>query len=149
MSYKVKIRWLIIAAVVVFIISTVLYYTGNQFDDSGNFVGNPYVDFQQFLDFFSVLSFIFLVILYFLPALVFTAWFKFARIYVPAALVFSVGGGAKGSDLFNTDAEFFTTFFSFIFVVVSIVLIVRAQRRVKREQPRGSNPFPMGGQKPS
>ena len=98
-------------------------------------IGNPFDDLQQFLDFFSVLSFISLIILYFLPEQIFITWFKFARIYIPIALVLAVGGGAtsNGSDLFNTDAEFFTTFFSVIFVVISIVLIIRAHRRLKRQ----------------
>ena len=135
MSYKIKIRWLIIATVLIFCVSTILYYTGNKFDNAGNFIGNPFDDLQQFLDFFSVLSFISLIILYFLPEQIFITWFKFARIYIPIALVLAVGGGAtsNGSDLFNTDAEFFTTFFSVIFVVISIVLIIRAHRRLKRQ----------------
>ena len=135
MSYKIKIRWLIIATVLIFCVSTILYYTGNKFDNAGNFIGNPFDDLQQFLDFFSVLSFISLIILYFLPEQIFITWFKFARIYIPIALVLAVGGGAtsNGSDLFNTDAEFFTTFFSVIFVVISIILIIRAHCRLKRQ----------------
>ena len=124
MHYKDKIRWLIGAAVFCFALSIGLYYLGPRFDDIG-FV----------LEIFSPFSFVFLIILYFLPEQIFITWFKFTRIYIPIALVLAVGGGAtsNGSDLFNTDAEFFTTFFSVIFVVISIILIIRAHRRLKRQ----------------
>lgn len=132
MSYKIKIRWLIGLTVLSFAIAIALYYIGSQFDDIG-----------FFLELFSVVLFVILVIIYFLPEQVFTAWFKFARIYIPIALVLAVGDRASGSDLFNTDAEFFTTFFSVIFVVASIILIVRAHRRLKRQEKAG--PFTSGG----
>ena len=130
MNHKRKILWSIGASVIGFLITVFLENLNRRVFD----------DLQQFLGLFSIISFIVLVILYFLLEQVFISWFKFARIYIPIALVLAVGGGAtsNGSDLFNTDAEFFTTFFSVIFVVISIVLIIRAHRRLKRQAKAGS-----------
>ncbi|OGE04785.1 hypothetical protein A3F45_00650 [Candidatus Curtissbacteria bacterium RIFCSPHIGHO2_12_FULL_41_17] len=135
MSYKVKIRWLIGGTVVSFAVSIALYYINPVFDNVG-----------FFFELFAVISFILLMILHFLPEQIFNSWLKFARIYIPIALVLAVGDRASGSDLFNTDAEFFTTFFSVIFVIASIILIVCAHRRLKRQTK--TTPFPAGDQKP-
>src|SRR3989338_645604 len=124
MPYKKKTLILGGLSIIVFIVSALAFELNYYALD----------DMFQFFGFFSVILFIVSIILYFLPEQIFITWFKFARIYIPIALVLAVGGGAtsNGSDLFNTDAEFFTTFFSVIFVVISIILIIRAHRRLKR-----------------
>ena len=125
MPYKKKTLILGGLSIIVFIVSALAFELNYYALD----------DMFQFFGFFSVILFIVSIILYFLPEQIFITWFKFARIYIPIALVLAVGGGAtsNGSDLFNTDAEFFTMFFSVIFVITSMVLIIRAHRRLKRQ----------------
>ncbi len=91
-----------------------------------------------------------LFILAFLSKEVFTAWFKFARIYIPFFVLFiMLDSGGDGNSLGIDSEEFYGSLLGFAYFVVSLILIIRVHRRVKREaKGTNSNPFPMGGQKP-
>jgi hypothetical protein len=89
-----------------------------------------------------------LFILAFLSKDVFVAWFKFARVYIPffvLLIIFDDNGG--GNSLGIESGEIYGSLLGFVYFVVSIVILVRAHRRLKRQQTQSSNPFPTGGQK--
>ena len=87
---------------------------------------------------FSVMTIFISLILLFLREEVFRAWFKFARIYIPLALIFiflsalSPGGGSWGVSN-NFDAEAATWFFSGLFLLISLILIARKSWKLKNK----------------
>ena len=91
---------------------------------------------QSFLS-FSLMSIFFSTILLFLHESVFRSWFKFARIYIPLALIFiflsalSPGGGSWGVSN-NFDGEAATWFFSGLFLLISLILIFYKSRKLKK-----------------
>jgi len=81
-----------------------------------------------------------LFVLAFLSKEVFTAWFKFARIYIPLSILFIVldSSNGDGNSLGIESGEFYGSLLSLIYFIVSIILIVRAYRRLKRQEKAGS-----------
>ena|SRR3989338_11368159 len=82
------------------------------------------------------------LILAFLHKEIFTVWFKFARIYVPIALVLvaitpSSSGGSMFIGFGEPDKGSVGWLLGGIFVIISLVLIVRAHRRLKRQEKAG------------
>ena len=82
----------------------------------------------------------FLFILAFLKKEVFINWFKFARIYIPLSILFIVldSSNGDGNSLGIESGEFYGSLLSLIYFIVSIILIVRAYRRLKRQEKAGS-----------
>jgi len=91
-----------------------------------------------------------LFVLSFLPKDVFTAWFKFARVFIPIAIVLAVIDAFTYSEsnyLGMTGSGTLAFILITTYIIASLILIIRAHRRLKRQQ----NPklFPTGGQKPA
>ncbi|MEW6610107.1 MAG: hypothetical protein AB1352_00545 [Patescibacteria group bacterium] len=81
----------------------------------------------------------FLLILAFLHKETFNVWFKFARIYVPISFVLvaitpSGSGGSMFIGLGEPDKGSVAWLLGVIFVITSLILIIRSHRRVKRQQ---------------
>ena len=89
------------------------------------------------LVFFPAPIFLLSIIFLFLREEVFRSWFKFARIYIPLALIFiflsawSPGGGSWGVSN-NFDGEAATWFFSGLFLLISLILIFYKSRKLKK-----------------
>ncbi|MCK9351202.1 MAG: hypothetical protein WCT49_00895 [Candidatus Paceibacterota bacterium] len=69
----------------------------------------------------------FLVALYFLKEAIFLSWRKFAVWYLPIVLAFTflIGGGSNGFNPgYGFDTESLTFFFSGLFALVSVILII-------------------------
>ena len=132
MGYKKKILWLIGIAALGFVITV--------FFENLNYRKLDAI--QQFLGLFSIISFILLIALYFLAEPVFVTWKKFARIYLPiaAVLVIFEPSSLVLIDFYGRgkDREGLTMFLSGLFILISLILIVRAHRRLKRQSPTSS-----------
>ena len=92
-----------------------------------------------------------LFVLLFLNQEVFTAWFKFMRVFVPIAIVLMVVETFffnESNSLGMTGSGSLAFILITTYVIASIVLIVRAHRRLKRGT-KNANPFTTGGQKPT
>ncbi len=95
-------------------------------------------DFLQLPGLLSVISFILLIIMYFLPPPVLSAWGKFTLFYIPIAVIlvvmsprtrggyFNFGGGGIGG---GADKESSAWFLSGLYFIISLILIIRAHRR--------------------
>src|SRR3989338_859526 len=80
-----------------------------------------------------------LLVLLLLKQGVFTTWFKFARIYIPLFVLFIMfGGNGGGNSLGIESGEFYGSLLGFVYFLISIVLIIRAHRRLKRQAKAGS-----------
>ena len=78
------------------------------------------------------------LILAFLRQEVFSIWFKFARIYLPIALVLvAITPSSSGGSIFigfgEPDKESVAWLLGAIFVIIGLILIIRAHRRLKRQ----------------
>lgn len=136
MPHKSKIS---ISAVILLVILGTSLSRDHRFDSTGTFI---------FL--FSIALIIILGTLLFLQKEVFNAWLKFARIYIPIAAILILFSPSQrqcglGVVCFGSDKEDMTWFLSIPFFIISIVLIVRAHRRLKDQAK--ATPFPTGSQK--
>jgi len=132
MSHKQRISTLLAVAVAVF--SATIYFDKYHYDTFG--------DFLQLPGLLSIISFILLLILYFLPAPVSNPWKKFSLVYIPIAVIltivtpdssggyFDFGGGGIGG---GADRESTAWFLSVLFLIVSLILIIRAHSRFTRQ----------------
>ena len=133
MGYKKQIFLLLAISVISFLIALVVLCESIP---SGNCYGR-WGEAGQTLGVFSITIFLLSLILLFLREEVFRAWFKFARIYIPLTLVFiflsalSPGGGSWGVGN-NFDGEAATWFFSGLFLLISLILIVRKSWKLKK-----------------
>ena len=78
----------------------------------------------------------FLFILAFLKKEVFISWFKFARVYVPitiALMVIDAFTYSESNSLGMTGSDSLVFILIMTYVIASIVLIIRAHRRLKRQ----------------
>jgi len=83
---------------------------------------------------FSFVIFIFLLPLYFLKEGVYLAWRKFGLWYLPivAVLILLAGGGSNGFNPgYGFDSESLTFFFSGLFALISLILIVSKSIKLK------------------
>lgn len=131
MGHKKKIIGGIVAAMLYFVIANLLFeYT--------KINETPIL----FLLVYSMAVFICLIILYFLPEQALNSWWKFARIYVPiSAVVVAIMPTSNGfMGFYSSDKEYYTWLVSVLFVLISLVLIVRAHRRLKRQDPSSPPP---------
>jgi hypothetical protein len=83
--------------------------------------------FTQLIVLFSFVAFVFLIPLYFLKEAVYLSWRKFALWYLPivAVLILSAGGSGSGFNPgYGMDTESLTFFFSGLFAIISLILIV-------------------------
>lgn len=82
----------------------------------------------QVIGLFLIAIIIFLFPLYFLKEGVYLSWRKFALWYLPIAIIFILLVGGSGSGGFNPgygfDTESLTFFFSGLFAVISLILII-------------------------
>jgi len=69
------------------------------------------------------LSLVFLL-LRFLPPQYFSAWLKFGTWYIPLAAIAIIWAPVSGGDLFSFDKESVTWFFSGLYVIVCVVIIL-------------------------
>lgn len=83
------------------------------------------------LVFFPILPlFLFSLITYFMREEIFQAWWRFARVWVPASMVAILLAPAYASDwMFPIDKGRVAFFFSVVFVIVSLILIIREKLR--------------------
>jgi hypothetical protein len=146
MNYKkqIKIFFLIVLACFVLLIASGLikflfgsdectqYFEGRHFWLCLGAVFFP--DKYQMLTFFSVVLLFFLPPLYFLKEAVYLAWRKFALWYLPivAVLILSAGGGSNGFNPgYGFDRESLTFFFSGLFAVISLILIIYKSTKLR------------------
>lgn len=94
-------------------------------------------DFDQSLFFFPLVLLVISTILFFLREEVFRAWWKFARIYLPIALVLilisspDAGGGFAMDVGSGYDREGMVWFTSGLFFVISVILIAYKALKLK------------------
>lgn len=94
----------------------------------------PLNDFILPIFVFSLLPFLFSLITYKLPDLVFTRWWRFTRWFIPLAmfLVLIAPGGGGDAIPFPALGIFVFVPMMAIYVLVSVVKIIRAYRETKR-----------------
>jgi hypothetical protein len=82
-------------------------------------------DIGQFLFFFSLISFIFLILLYFLPPSIFKAWKKFVYWFVPLSVVLIALVPSDGSGAFmpGPDREIAIWLFASLYALIGMLLI--------------------------
>ena len=122
MHYKTKIGISIVTILVILAISLAREY---RFDAAG-----------EIILMFSTALIMVLLVLLFLKQEVFTAWFKFMRVFVPIALVLMALDAFTYSEsnyLGMTGSDSLVFILIMTYVIASIVLIIRAHRRLKRQ----------------
>ena len=131
MHYKAKIG---ISIVVILAILAISLAREHRFDTVGTIV---------FL--FSLVLIVILAVLLSLQEKVSVAWFKFALVYIPVAVVLIAvmpeNSGLMG--FYASDKEDYAWLLSILFLIVSLILIIRAHRRLKRQEKAG--PLTSGG----
>ncbi|OGL88066.1 hypothetical protein A3I42_04075 [Candidatus Uhrbacteria bacterium RIFCSPLOWO2_02_FULL_49_11] len=137
MSHKKNIRVLIITSVIGVVLGIII-------EDWLNAAG-------IFLEFFSFVSLVIFIILHFLPEAVLASWIEFARIYLPISIILTLISPSNrqcglGVVCLGTDKEDAIMSLGALFLIISIFLIIRTHRRLKRQTK--TTPFPIGDQKP-
>jgi hypothetical protein len=134
MNYKKQIRLVLFCIFLLLIllsVSSIQYFflEGECVNGFGGHIGECllFAIFPGSISLFSFVVFIFSIPLYFLKEGVYFAWRKFALWYLPivAILILSAGGGSNGFNPgYGMDTESLTFFFSGLFALISLVLII-------------------------
>src|SRR3990167_5499643 len=124
MDYKKNIRTLIAISVIGIVVGAVIE---GWLEATG-----------QFLELFSFVSLILFVVLHFLSESVFTLWKKFVRIYLPLSILLTLISPSDrqcglGVVCLGSDKEDAIFSLGILFLIISLILIVRAHRRLKRQ----------------
>ena len=141
MNYKKQIRLVLfcIFLLLVFLSAHSMQYfflEGECFSGFGGHIGECllFALLPGSVSLFSFVIFIFLLPLYFLKEGVYLAWRKFGLWYLPivAVLILLAGGGSNGFNPgYGFDSESLTFFFSGLFALISLILIVSKSIKLK------------------
>ena len=136
MNYKKRIFWFICTSLLIFGVSFPLLYNTNLPESVGLFPG-----------LFGPAMLIPLIVLYFIPEPVFHAWKKFALVSIPISMVITIlspsqrEGSIFGPSFFSSDKESTIWMMASLFVLISLILIIRKAIIVHRSKQTNS-PFP-------
>ena len=137
MNYKRKLILILAGAILAFIFAVAVLC---QSIPSGNCYGK-WGEAGQAVGSLSIALMIAAIPLFFLREEAFRSWFSFAKFYLPIVLALILWSAFASSSTswgvsMGSDAETFTWFFSILFLIISIVLIIWKSWRLRRTPAR-------------